>query len=244
MSHLFPIFNINQKSDIRDYMNKNGYVVINNILTKEECKLTTFDINNQIQKLDSRFNIFKPETYDYMVTHGQYGMITKKPIFTDQFLINRQNKNIIEAFKILYGDEDLIVNHDRFTFYRPTLTPGKPEYKTPYVYPNLHLDTDPQMYMEHYNIFEQKQKSLLYKDKHRDFITENNYFTFKDQPIYQGIINLWENSYEDGGLHLVPEFHNNFEEWYHQKKFKKNPGDDTGFHFSASNRLKICTYAT
>jgi ectoine hydroxylase-related dioxygenase (phytanoyl-CoA dioxygenase family) len=63
MSHLFPIFDITQKSNIREYMHKNGYVVIKNILSKQDCKLTTFDINNQIQKLDPRFNIFKPETY-------------------------------------------------------------------------------------------------------------------------------------------------------------------------------------
>jgi ectoine hydroxylase-related dioxygenase (phytanoyl-CoA dioxygenase family) len=154
--------------------------------------------------------------------------------------MNRQNDNVIEAFKILYGDDrDLIVNHDRFTFYRPTLSPGKPEYKTPYVYPNLHLDTDPQMYLDHYNIFVQKQKSLLYENNHHNFITENNYLTSKNQPIYQGIINLWENSYEDGGLHLVPKFHNNFEEWYYQKNFKTKPGDDTGFHFSASDPVDL-----
>lgn len=232
MSEFIPTFDITEISEIKNYMQINGYVVIRDILTSTECQTTAEDINQQIKANDSRFNLYDPSTYDYMKTHGLYGMITKSPIFTDQFLMNRQNPRLIEAFKMLYPkDMPLIVNHDRFSFYRPTLSPGKESYKTPYTYPNLHLDMDPQMYIEHQDVYEELQKTLTYNNNPRDFITENNYLSCKDEPIYQALLNIWDNQYNDGGLHLVPGFHNKYKEWYYQKKFKTPPGMESGFQY-------------
>lgn len=232
MSEFMTMFTLEQKSEIRDFVKENGFVIIKNILNKNDCELTAYDVNQQIKALDERFQINDPSTYEYMKTIGQFGMITKEPIFTHQFLMNRQNPNVIEAFKTVYADNTkLITGHDRFTLYRPTLPPtGKEIFKTPYKYPGLHLDMDPQMYKEHYDIYVTKQKELSY-DRLRDFISENNYLYSGSQPIYQGIINIWDNGYNDGGLHLVPNFHNQFDEWYAKKTFKLPPGEESGFHF-------------
>lgn len=177
-----------------------------------------------------------------MKTHGLYGMITKEPIFTDQFLMNRQNPKVIEAFKVVYNYNPLVpltVSHDRFAFYRPTQSPGKEIYKTPYTYPNLHLDMDPQMYVDYPQVCTERQQTLMYKDKIRDFITENNYLNCKDEPIYQALLNIWDNDYHDGGLHLVPEFHTNYLEWYNKKQFKNPPGTESGFHFNVNDPIDM-----
>lgn len=241
MSEFIQMFQIDQKSEIQDFIKDNGFVIIKDILSPEECDLTTQDINQQIKALDSRFEMSDPTTYQYMKTHGQFGMITKEPIFTHQFLMNRQNPKLLEAFRTVYPEgTKLIAGHDRFTLYRPTVEPvGKEVFKTPYKYPGLHLDMDPQMYLEHYNTYIEKQSELSYNDRLRDFISENNYLYSGSQPIYQAIINIWKNEYEDGGLQLVPGFHNKFTEWYNKKTFKGAPGTESGFHFNVMDPIDM-----
>ena len=210
MSELISLFDINQKQDISSHMKKYGYVVIQNVLSQEECNKTTEETNQLIKQFDSRFEIFDPNTYDYMKTANNYGIFTKLPLFTSQLLRNRQKPTIIESFRSSYEMiPPLIINHDRVAFYRPTLFPGKIVYKTPYTFPNLHLDMDPQIYLEHHYIHGKMFQRLNYKDTLRDFISENNYLISQHQPIYQGLVSIWNNNYKDGGLHLVPGFHNN-----------------------------------
>lgn len=234
------LFDLSDKEGILKFINDEGYVVIKDVLTPEECDKTTEDVNRQIKELDSRFDIHDPGTYDYMKCHGQYGMITRHAIFSHQFLDNRQNPKIIEAFESVYEKSPkLLMNHDRFAFYRPTEHPGKEVYKTPYNYPGLHLDIDPMVYIEHHNVYDELVSKLNYDERSRDFITENNIMKHHTLPIYQGIVSIWDNQYYDGGLQLVPQFHHNFNEWYSKKKFKNGPGTESGFKFNAMDPVDM-----
>jgi hypothetical protein len=64
------------------------------------------------------------------------------PFWTHQALRNRQNANLHKAYSILYGREDLLVNHDRYGLFRPTKeTPeDDPNQLWQTIY-NIHLGT-------------------------------------------------------------------------------------------------------
>src|SRR6185503_2660615 len=143
-------FSLDQASEIKTFFTDNGYVVIKDILTIDECQLTYNDIGNQMKSINSKFDISNINTYGDAPINNNYGMYTGTPIFSEQFLLNRQNKNVYKAFSMLCDEKELIVSHDRCCFYRPTKnilingeTVDKPEWKTGYTFPGLHLDFHP-----------------------------------------------------------------------------------------------------
>ena len=220
-------FNLQHSNQILDHFNRNGYVIIKDVLTKDECTQTTSEIQEVLQQKVPGFSFQDQESYPLLNNHlTNYGLPGKVPIFTPQMIKNRINPNIHQAFKLLYQDDKpLLVNHDRFAFYRPTLE--HPEWKTPYTYPNLHLDMDPKMYLENSRLVKQKRLELDYSNP-RSFITENN---LNAGTTLQGIINIWDNMYNDGGLQLVPGFHKNFIDWYSQKHMVHQSGVESLWKF-------------
>jgi hypothetical protein len=147
----------------------------------------------------------------------QYGQVTRTPIFAPQFLRNRQNANVHKAFSILFGNEDLIVNHDRGCLFRPTRgvtfpdgTRDRLEWETR---DNLHLDMNPWLYMDGSDEPQQNLDQLRY-EKLSNFIFENNQVRKKDGLTLQAVLNLEDNPEESGGFIIVPGFHKHFEEYF------------------------------
>jgi len=232
-------FDLSEKEEIREYMKENGYVVIRGILDTEECKKTVECINKHLQTYDPGFDINNPSTYEKMHLANHYGLPERFPMFLDQLVANRVNPRVHQAYSILYGDENLIVNHDRVGIYRPTLYPGHERYKTPYAYPGLHLDMDPVMYKEGVSEKDEFLENLDYRDDNNAFISENNAVTERDAPLYQGILSILDNRAEDGGLRVVPGFHRLFDEWYEKKNFTHKPGTEFKTDFLVDDQVSM-----
>src|SRR4051812_39458925 len=94
-----------------EFFQQNGYVVIDNILSTNECQATLEEIGNELNKIDGRFILTDPSTYDYAPMNG-IGIYTDQPIFSRQFLLNRSNPNVYRAFSLVSENPNLIVNHD------------------------------------------------------------------------------------------------------------------------------------
>jgi len=162
-------------------------------------------------------------TWDNWPTGGmtKHGMISKAPVFTTAALQNRQNQKLHKLFSLLLGTDNILVNNDRYGFFRPTKqvpigtnVVDKPQWKTS---SNLHMDMDPWGFVNKAeNKSEQVLSSLEYGDAHLNhFIFENNQISYdRHNGIHlQGVINILENFEDDGGFHMVPGFKHYFEEW-------------------------------
>eukprot|EP00494_Astrolonche_serrata_P004139 UN04150 len=82
----------------------------------------------------------------------KYGMPTRDIVTSKTALMNRQNRNVLKAFAILFEcePEDLIVSHDRYGLMRPVNHPKigrKPEWNTPRAEEGLHMDLNPWQYV-------------------------------------------------------------------------------------------------
>lgn len=231
---MVKIFNPNEENEILNYFNENGYVCVR-VLSNQECIDTFTDVGAQMTSLNSGFNIMDPETYGNAPISGNYGLYSGTPIFTRKFLENRQNQNIYNVYKLLYGDDNLIVNHDRCAFYRATTQ--HPEWKTAYTYPNLHLDFNPGVY-HNSNIVRNSRESLTYSDL-RDFISENNHYCEDDGLQIQGVLNICNNRDEDGGFQCVPGFPLKFNDWMKEySDSDKSPSGKYEFSTLSKNDMK------
>lgn len=210
-------FELENHEDIKAFFAVNGFVIIKDILTPEECKQTYMEMGELMAELDPRFDLNDMNTWQYAPVHQNYGILSDNPIFKPQFIKNRVNQNLIKAASILYNlpETELLVNHDRCCFYRPTEN-NNMGWQTKYTYPGLHLDFGKNMYYEQ-AIVKQKREDIKYAEQ-RDFIGENNLYVRDDGLQLQGIINILNNGPNDGGFQCVPGFHLQFDKWCENSK--------------------------
>ena len=194
--------------------------------------------------MSSGFDLSDVATYGQTPIVNNFGLYAKKPIFSAQFLKNRENERLHKAFSILYGDDQLLVNHDRCAFYRPTKgisfetqSVDKPEWKTNYVYPGLHLDFHPSSYVK-YDEMVKKRENFNYSATD-DFVAENNLYCRADGLQIQGIINLLDNREEDGGYQCVPGFCHQYETWSNEKKTLRDQYVEGVYHFSKADKIDM-----
>eukprot|EP01114_Cavostelium_apophysatum_P001727 TRINITY_DN11507_c0_g1_i1.p1 TRINITY_DN11507_c0_g1~~TRINITY_DN11507_c0_g1_i1.p1 ORF type:complete len:369 (-),score=71.91 TRINITY_DN11507_c0_g1_i1:27-1082(-) len=215
-------FSLEEPEEIKQFFQKFGFVVIKDVLTKEECNQTIDDIWNFLHN-KAQVKRENPKTWE----NGNWsrsglwneGILGYDPIITRQALKNRQNARLHQACAILYGTEDLLVNQDRYGLFRNTNDSAdetevdRPEWQT---MENLHFDMNPWVYIEEQNADHDRKvlKDLKYRST-QDYITENNYVGCLREPQLhiQGLINLADNNERDGGFQLVPGFHHHLEEW-------------------------------
>lgn len=159
------------------------------------------------------------------------GMVGTGAIFAPQAIKNRYNPAMLRVAQLLLGDDDLIVSHDRYGIFRPTL--GHPERATT---SNLHLDMNPWRFI---SLTASEQKARTREERNKpvrsaakkaaeamegssdeglarlrglqyddigDFLEENNLPLRQNKPSVQMLINLADNRDEDGGLVVVPQF--------------------------------------
>ena len=218
------IFNLADKHGIRDFFTENGYVVICDVLTPDECRQTYTEMGELMTELAPDFNLADQTTWDAAPVHQNYGILSDNPIFKPQFVRNRVNRNLLTAAGILYDlpTRELLTNHDRCCFYRPSVLPEHKHWQTKYTFPGLHLDFGKNMYYEQQKV-RAKREQIEYANQ-RDFIGENNLYVRDDGLQLQGIINILNNSDEDGGFQCVPGFHLKFDEWC----AKSTPDEEIG----------------
>ncbi|AYV78231.1 MAG: WD repeat protein [Edafosvirus sp.] len=235
-------FTIDQEKEIKDFFLTNGYVAIRDVLTEAQCNDTVEDINKQMKETNPLFDINNVSTYEHAPIINNFGMHAKRPIFTKQFLENRQNEKIYKAFSLLYGDGDILMNHDRCAFYRPTRgllidnkVVDKPEWKTSYIWPNLHLDMHPSSYFRYGDLI--KKREMFTYSTTDDFVAENNLYCEPDGLQIQGVINLLDNYEEDGGFQCVPGFPSHYKQWCQDKQNFENTYEEGVYHFSKNDKV-------
>jgi hypothetical protein len=218
VDHHSRVFDLDEEGGIRDFFRAHGYVAVRGVLSEEECLETYEDVNAQMKRASPAFDLFDPETYSHAPVSAGYAMFSRGPIFSRCFLLNRQHPNVYRAFCLLYDDADLLVSHDRCAFYRPTrgvrLRAGvvdRPEWKTEYTYPGVHLDFNPNVYRDPARVVPPRE-ALSYVDE-QDWVSENNMYCAADGLQVQAVLNLEDNREQDGGFHGVPGFHTRFDEW-------------------------------
>lgn len=236
-------FTVEQIPDIKNFFDKNGFVVVDNVLTDAECDATVEEFNQICQKLAPEFDINDRSTYDKYPSCNNYGLVSSDPIFTEQIVRNRVNVNILGLFSNLYDVPvgNLLCNHDRFTFYRPTrqingVGADRPDWKTSYTYPGLHLDHNPNGFYYDIEEIDAGLSSLDYSQP-KDFIRENNRRHEKMGTTTQAIINLWDNKHEDGGHLNSAGFHKFHRSWV-DERMKEDPFDPETRQYEFSKKWK------
>lgn len=201
-------FDVDESMEILEFFQEYGFVVIKNALTSNECCSTISEMFEHVKKSCPSFDPNDKNTWSEWKSES-FGMSGKEPIFTPQILSNRQNQNIYKAFNTILGTDKILCNHDRWAIYRPTLVCGE-KFKTP---DNIHLDLNPWRFERNDESVWKIVDSLGYNEI-RDFVVENTHVTKSTRgPQLQGIINLHDNDEYDGGLVLIPGFHNLFSAW-------------------------------
>jgi len=217
---------LDQEDQIRECLDTYGVVVIRDILTPQESEDSLAEIFRIFEvESDRKFKRRDIGTWDCWPSNGieKYGQPTRTPIFTRQFLMNRQNPNLFKAFTILLGSEDLLVSHDRCCVFRPTKNVEFPDgsysdmknWKTGY---SVHMDINPYQFMQDtLDEYNERWEQLSYGHKLNNFINENN-IGHKSVTHLQGVLNLHDNFEEDGGFCCVPGFSKVFDAWYEGNK--------------------------
>lgn len=213
-------FKYDDHDNILEYFVKNKYVVIEEIIDKNECK-KVYEAIGKLIGGDKNFNIYDYSTYDNVEPTNKHGMYTKDPIFIQEIMDLRQNEKLYTCVKNILNNE-FIVSHDRYIFQKPTTNIiidnkilDKEEYKTYYKYPNVHLDMSPKGYVDDKKMGIESREKIKYNDPH-DFIPESSIYHYTEGLRLQCILNILDNKEEDGGFICVPNF--DFENWYKDKK--------------------------
>lgn len=218
MDTLTRTFSLDEAAAARAFFHANGYAAFREVLSVEECLETCEAINSLMKQMEPAFDLFDANTYDHAPINPNYGVVSRGPIFSQRFLLNRQHPNVYRAFATLHEDPHLLVSHDRCAFYRPTrnvrLATGvsdRPNWRTEYSYPGVHLDFNPGVYHAPDKVLWVRE-ALRYDDL-QAWISENNLYCHTDGAHLQAVLTLEDNRLEDGGFHCVPGFHTHFEEW-------------------------------
>jgi ectoine hydroxylase-related dioxygenase (phytanoyl-CoA dioxygenase family) len=247
MNQEVPTFSLAEPDALREHFTERGFVIVRDVLSVDECLEACEDINRLMKAVDPGFDLWSPDTYDLAPVTASYGMFSRLPIFSPRFLEVRQHVNVHRAFATLFGEEELLVSHDRCAFYRPTrdvLVRGervnRPEWKTAFTYPEVHLDFNPAVYRQPERVLPLRE-AMRYDDP-QQWVSENNQYCAADGLHVQAVLNLEDNREMDGGYHCVPGFHHRFEDWLDgHVSADANPGGAHRFSARSPNDAKYIT---
>ncbi|KAJ3037035.1 WD repeat-containing protein 26 [Rhizophlyctis rosea] len=221
-----------------EFFNKQGVVVIRNVLSKADCDATVSEMFDILES-GSEFRRDDMSTWNSWPADSipQYGNISRPPIFTPQFIKNRTNPTLHTVVSNLIGRTDLIANHDRAGFMRPTKSPNsQPQWKTK---ANLHLDMNPCTWLSDPEGHNQSSviDALTY-DRLSEFINENNQPVRSNGTSVQAVYNLIDNAKEDGGFVCVPRFHTRFADYFStQSPPANNTPTSPSYNFPRNHEL-------
>lgn len=239
--HTFNLYS--NANDIRTFFMKYGFVAIQ-VLDKEACSYLMGDLYSNIEHWGNRFDRRDISTWDFWPEgcNKNFGICTPNSVFTDGALMLRQDPRLYQCFASLFGDNrQLMVNHCRYTFMRPTMLPGGKgeKWKSP---SNLHIDMDPWRFQEE----KSKRLPILAYDRPTDFVSENHRIIKNMGELHcQSVTNFLDNREEDGGFHCVPGFHKYFSTWLEVQENNQERGmgqyrfDRSHWFYSLSRRIPV-----
>ena len=243
-----------------NFYNTYGFVVLSNIFNDTECEFTKNSMWKIVEEDCPLLKGNDSSTWKEYTSSGKYGLSMKGPCFHPNLVRNRCKPKLLKAISKLfnlnqyYDDDDdrIMVGHDRFTIYRPTLmdssfTTGAE---------NIHLDMNPWWWydinietksngnpeerfdrhggvavgmetLKYYDEQKKKKKKNIKRNQFQDFIRENNFVANNvgNGQHIQAVFNFQDNHVEDGGTLVVPSFHKSCKNWAieHQHLFKPLP---------------------
>lgn len=131
-------FNYKDSEGWKAYLEKEGYVVINDIQTLEEMRTGMQLFKDDMKQVSPNFNLEKPEEMNITTCPLMYGkgMAVFNGFGQADFIWHlRLNKKIQSIFQEYYGDKELVVSMDGFSMFVSKEQKSKPW---------LHIDQNPQ----------------------------------------------------------------------------------------------------
>ncbi|XP_065179466.1 putative phytanoyl-CoA dioxygenase [Sycon ciliatum] len=148
-------FSIDQKEEFQSFFEEYGFVVIRDVLSRDECEASVDDIWKYLEGRGYRYREWDGPT-EHEKLYGKHpqdeerpedlirrddpstwnndwpplanaGILGFLPVFTKQALLNRQNANIYSVYTTLMKRKDLMVSQDRYGLFRPVKVAGDPE---------------------------------------------------------------------------------------------------------------------
>eukprot|EP00929_Paragymnodinium_shiwhaense_P068203 TRINITY_DN34270_c0_g1_i5.p1 TRINITY_DN34270_c0_g1~~TRINITY_DN34270_c0_g1_i5.p1 ORF type:complete len:309 (-),score=83.33 TRINITY_DN34270_c0_g1_i5:628-1554(-) len=143
-------FEVEDAEGARAFLDEYGFVVLRDVISQEACAATREEIWQYLERRLSGFRRDEPCTWEVMSScatggyYDSYGLPPEQSMFTPQLFRNRQDQQMVKAWQTVLGDDDIVVSHDRWCFYRPTrdAETGEPA-GAKATRQNLHLDLHP-----------------------------------------------------------------------------------------------------
>lgn len=201
-------FNWDDTENIKEFFDKHGVVVINNILTEAECKASVGELWDFVERHSPQIDRHHPETWVNWPCLESIGILGNTPVLSMQFFKNRCNQRLYNVYSNLLSSDNLWTNIGRASIIRPTIgvsvidssgntiTKNYDEWRTQEKW--LHLDMNP---------LTGAQTTFMYKETNP---LNNHGF---DAIGLQGTIALDDCGPTDGGFLCVPGFHKTIENY-------------------------------
>ena|SRR3990167_3390117 len=235
-----PSFPLNQKKEYLQFFKENGYVVVDNVISEQDCEKSVDAIWNLVKRSSVESCIKdQPETWGDNWPTSKTGILGDGIVQDPQAWKNRQNKNIYDVFSTLYNDSDLIVSLDRYGITRPTVNipingklVNKPEWSGLQSW--FHWDLNPWLWsgvtkrdyelpFDNYNTMD----PFVHQRIITHFIIENNNIDNTGNYKLQGLVAFADTNTDTGGFQCVPGFNvEQLKEWCERnmenaEKYKK-----------------------
>ena len=132
-----PLYDINNFASWKSFLDEHGYVVLQNILNKEEVKMGLELFKKDMSQISSNFNLDDPSTFQIENTPLMFskGMAVYNGWGQSDFMWHLRTKpQIKRIYEQIYQTDDLVVSLDGFSLF------VSPKQKSPSW---LHIDQNP-----------------------------------------------------------------------------------------------------
>ena len=199
-------FQVHETVEILAFWEKYGVVVIENVVDQQQIESTIDEIWKIIDSSsEGKVKRDDPTTWEdeYWPDKTKKGFIQPFSEFKwKEMWLNRQNPNIIKAFEVILGQQEINVSRDRYGVMRPTKGIVLPDGTT--------IDRE-----EH-----KTDSNWLHWD-------QNGWANNSFQGV-QGLLTLSDHTDKSGGFHCVPGFTHEFKQWFSLHSQQTHPNDFDG----------------
>eukprot|EP01113_Clastostelium_recurvatum_P020196 TRINITY_DN2399_c0_g1_i3.p1 TRINITY_DN2399_c0_g1~~TRINITY_DN2399_c0_g1_i3.p1 ORF type:complete len:457 (+),score=84.76 TRINITY_DN2399_c0_g1_i3:94-1464(+) len=192
-------------SEIKQFFDRHGVVVIRDVITPEDADATVDEVWTHLERSHPELKRNEPWTWNNWASLARIGILGNMPILYPQCVRNRQSPRVYDAFRSVFGKEDLIMSCERIGMMRPTRNVRVKQNEEPRDVPEwktlsewLHWDMNPWTGLNSTAFFGPGQYA------------ENNAHKILKT---QGILALVDCRSDDGGFHTVPGFNRHLAGW-------------------------------
>ena len=200
-------FDINDfdRTTVKQFYDKFGLVVFNNILNHEQVTKSINDLwEDVMQQSDGQIKRDDPQTWNFLHGLGRFGFVNYKPLVKPQLCKNRAHPNIYAAFKSLYEitsneklTQPLLALFDRGSILRPSKI--NPDWVSSPIY---HFDIHPWWWTDVVQSDEKEWRSYnRYNKTFSEWLGQGNYIPkVRNFAKLQGVLAFSNTNPESGGF--------------------------------------------